>query len=76
MGLSKDFEMFLAQAKVAFKADFDLGSNLLVSQSHAEAAEKDPTLTPSPVWRDPMVKLEPNITNKELLVIVNYNSYC
>ena len=76
MDLSKYFEVFSAQAKVAWIAGVDLGSDSLVSQSHVECAEKDPSFTPPPTWRDPLVKLELGLTLKELWVIVVFDTYC
>ena len=76
MDLSKYFDVFLAQAKVAWEADVDLRRNSLVSQSHVKRAEKDPYITLPPTWRDHLVKLELCLTRDKLWKIVNFDTYC
>ena len=75
MELAKCYEVFQAQAKVAIKAVINFGGNSLVSLSYIKEDEKDPTLTPEPVWRDPMFKIEPGLTEAEYLKFFNWDTH-
>ena len=71
MELAKYYEVFLAQARVALEVGIDLGDNSLVILSHVKDTEKDLNLTPTPVWRDHMVKIEPGLKEAEYMKSVN-----
>ena len=76
MELAKYYEVFAARAKVALEAGVDFSSKELVSLKYREDRERDPSLPPVLVWRDPLVKIESNLKEAELMQIIIHDSNC
>ena len=76
MELSKYFDVFLAQAKVACKAGVNYGSKAIIIHYQGELQEKDGSITKAPVWRNPLVKLDLNLEKEELWEIIKFDTFC
>ena len=61
---------------MTLEAGVDFSSEALVYIKYCEDCEKDPSLPPVPVWRDPCVKIEPNLKEAEYLKIIIHDSNC
>ena len=76
MELAKYYEVFVAQAKVALEAGVDFSSEALVYLKYREDCEKDISLPPQPVWRDPLVKIEMGLKDADYMKIIKYDAEC
>ena len=47
-----------------------------MSLKYRKDREKDPSLPPVPVWRDPLDKIEPGLKETELMKIIMHDSNC
>ena len=66
----------LFNVKVALEAGVDFSSEALVYLKYRKDCEKDPSLPPVPVLRDPCVKIKPNLKEAEYLKIIMHDSNC
>ena len=61
---------------MAVEAGVDFSSESLVYLKYREDCEKDSSLPPVPVWRDLLVKIEPNLKEAEYMKIIMHDSNC
>ena len=72
----KYFDVFMAQAKVAWEAGVNFGRETDVGLIQGEFCEKDGSISDAPAYCNPLIKLVPTMDLKDLLEVVNYNSFC
>ena len=76
MKLSKYFDDFMVQAKVAWETGVNSGSEAVVSLIQDKLHEKDGSVSEAPVYRNPLIKLDCTMYIKELWEVIKYNTFC
>ena len=76
MELPKYFDVLSAQAKVALEAGVDYGSEAIIGLYQGALWEMDVFISKAPAWRNPLIKLDPKYTTKELWKIAKFDTFC
>ena len=71
MDLSKYYNVFMAQAKLAWEAGVNFGSKTVIGLIQDKHYAKDSAVLRAPAYCNPLIKLEPGMKLEELWKVVH-----